>query len=175
MTPRAVWDQYNLDQFHDNGWVYARADKGMYGLPQAGRVAYDHLVPILNDAGYYEASRTPGLFCHNTNDIVFTQVVDDFLIQHTTEVALQHLIDTLQQHYTITTDRLATKYCGMQLNWNYDEGHVTLLMPGYVERALHRFMHSPPHTSHNTHPTSGGPHHMEPKSNTWKKRTSHHP
>ena len=70
--------------------------------------------------------------------------MDDFLIQHTTEVALQHLIDTLQHHYTITIDHHATKYCGMQLDWDYDAGHATLSMPGYVERALHRFMHSPP-------------------------------
>ena len=109
----------------------------MYSLPQAGRVAYNRLVPILTNAGYREAGRTPGLFRHDQNDIAFTLVVDDFFIQLTLEAALTHLIDTLQTHYTITIDRQATKYCGMHLDWNYVEGHVTLSMPGYVERALH--------------------------------------
>ena len=72
--------------------------------------------------------------------------MDDFLIQHTSEAALQHLIDTLQQHYTITIDRQATKYCGMQLDWDYSHGHVMLSMPGYVEKALQRFMHEAPTT-----------------------------
>ena len=72
---------------------------------------------------------------------MFTLVVDDFLVHHTSEAALNHLIATLQQHYTITVDRQATKYCGMQLDWNYKEAHVTLSMPGYVEKALQRFAH----------------------------------
>ena len=50
--------------------------------------------------------------------------------------ALQHLIATLNQHYTITVDKAATKYCGMSLQWDYDQGRVTLAMLGYVKKAL---------------------------------------
>ena len=107
----------------------------MYGLPQAGRVASDHLIPRLKAAGYQEAGRTPGLFCHTTNGTMFALVVDDFLVHHTLEEALQHLTSVLREHYTITIDTQAVKFCGMSLQWNYEAGHVTLSMPGYVERA----------------------------------------
>ena len=52
LIPRDIWNQYNLAQYCHNGWLYARVNKGMYGLPQAGRVANDHLVPRLRAAGY---------------------------------------------------------------------------------------------------------------------------
>ena len=132
----------------------------MYGLPQAGRVANDHLLPRLQEAGYTATGQTPGLFSQKDNDIVFALVVDDFLIHHTSDQALTHLIDTLQQHYTITVERQATKFCGMQLDWDYNAGHVTLSMPGYVEKALQRFTHLTPtfpqHSPHQwTPPTYG--------------------
>ena len=86
--------------------------------------------------------------------------MDDFLIQHTTEAALNHLVETLQKNYTITIDRQATKYCGMQLDWNYVEGHGTLSMPGYVEQALQQFMHTTPvepqPSPHQWHPPDYG-------------------
>ena len=47
LIPRDIWNQYNLEQYCYNGWLYARVDKGMYGLPQADRVTNDHLVPRL--------------------------------------------------------------------------------------------------------------------------------
>ena len=82
----------------------------MYGLPQAGRVSNDHLLPRLLAAGYTETGRTPGLFRHKSNDIVFALVVDDFLVHHTTDESLDHLIRTLQEHYTITVDTNAIKF-----------------------------------------------------------------
>ena len=104
LVPHDIWEQYDLQRFCDNGALYARVDKGMYGLPQAGRVANDHLLPRLQEAGYTATGQTPGLFSQKDNDIVFALVVDDFLIHHTSDQALTHLIDTLQQHYTITVD-----------------------------------------------------------------------
>ena len=38
----------------------------------------------------------------------------------------------------------ADKFVGINFEWNYEEGHVTLSMPGYCERALQRFMHPAP-------------------------------
>jgi Reverse transcriptase (RNA-dependent DNA polymerase) len=145
VLPQEIWEQYNIaDYVDDKGYVLARVDKGMYGLPQAGKVASDHLLPRLHAAGYKPTGRIPGLYKHDTNSIYFTLIVDDFLILHAQEGALDHLKSTLQQHYTITCDDAATKFCGMTLDWNYDEGHVTVSMPGYIESALQRFAHPPP-------------------------------
>jgi hypothetical protein len=47
----------------------------------------------------------------------------------------------------------ASKFCGITLEWNYEDGHVTLSMPGYVEKALHRFTHPEPNRpQHAPHP-----------------------
>ena len=45
-----------------NGHVYARVEKGMYGLPQAGKVASDIMIPWLKLKGYVKTGRIPGLF-----------------------------------------------------------------------------------------------------------------
>ena len=71
-------------------------------------------------------------------------MVDDFLIHNTSPEALQHLITTFQQHYTITVDTQASKFHGMQLDWDYHAGHVTLSMPHYVTKALQCFIHPTP-------------------------------
>ena len=142
-----IWEQYGLDDYKVNGWIYARGNKGMYGLPQAGKVASNHLLPCLKVAGYEEAGQTAGLFRHKHNGTIFVLVVDDFLVHHLSAQALQHLINTLQEHYTITVDPLATKFCGMTLAWNYTKGHVTPSIPGYVQKALHPFMHPAPSKS----------------------------
>ena len=55
----------------------------------------------------------------------------------------QHLVDTLTEHYKITTDWAGTTYCGLNLHWNYstikEERFVQISMDGYVEKALQRF------------------------------------
>ena len=47
----------------------------------------------------------------------------------------------------------ATKFCGIKLDWDYEAGHVTLSMPGYVDKALQRFTHPIPiRSQHAPHP-----------------------
>jgi Reverse transcriptase (RNA-dependent DNA polymerase) len=152
--PQDIWTQYNLDHYVTaDDYIYARVDKGMYGLPQAGKVASDFLIPRLKAAGYIETGTTPGLFKHQTNSIIFALVVDDFFVQYTDLEDFEHLAATLKEDYEITTDMEATKFCGITLAWDYEEGHVTLSMPGYVAKALHRFTHpDPSRPQHAPHP-----------------------
>ena len=117
------------------------------------KVASDYLIPRLKEAGYVETGATPGLFKHVSNSIVFALVVDDFFVQYTDMEDFNHLADTLKKHYDITTDMTASKFCGITLDWNYEEGHVTLSMPGYVAKALQRFTHPDPRRpQHAPHP-----------------------
>ena len=103
--PDEIWEQYQLDQYVDeNGYIYARVDKGMYGLPQAGKVASDFLLPRLLAAGYRATGIVPGLYKHESNSVIFALVVDDFLIQFTHKQDMEHLEATLSRHYTITMD-----------------------------------------------------------------------
>ena len=41
MIPEEIMKLYKLDDLVHKGTVYAEVHKGMYGLPQAGRIAYD--------------------------------------------------------------------------------------------------------------------------------------
>jgi len=113
----------------------------MYGLPQASRVAYDALVPHLRQAGYNETGITPGLFKHESNSIIFCLTVDDFGIQYVGKEDALHLRDHLAKEYVLTEDWEGKNYCGIDLEWDYVNRHVTLSIDGYVLRGLQRFAH----------------------------------
>jgi hypothetical protein len=55
-----------------------------------------------------------------------------------------HLINILKKDCTITVDREATKYIGLTIEWDYDNGKVHMHMPGYLEKAMIRFKHETP-------------------------------
>jgi hypothetical protein len=135
---------YDLRKYAHNGFVYFAIGRGMYGLPQAGRVANDALVIQLAAAGYRPTGLTHGLFKHDTNSIMFALVVDDFGVQYTDRKDVEHLISALSPHYKYTTDWEGAIYCGIHLKWNYEEGWVDLSMPGYIMKALLRFCHMKP-------------------------------
>jgi hypothetical protein len=83
MLPDAIIEQYNLRPLFHNGYVYVEIRRGMYGLPQAGRIANDQLIALLKPHGYAPLPLTHGLWRHHTRDIVFSLVVDDFGIRYT--------------------------------------------------------------------------------------------
>jgi hypothetical protein len=47
----------------------------------------------------------------------------------------------LEEHYVVEKDWLGKKYCGITLNWDYNEQKVHLTMPGYCSKTLTRFRH----------------------------------
>ena len=143
--PQKIIEQYNLTPLIHNGAVYVEIRKGMYGLPQAGRIANDKLVPILANAGYIQSDHIPGLFKHKTRPIAFCLVVDDFGVKYVGKENAEHLAATLETAgYKITKDWEGTQFCGINLTWDYDNGTVDLDMPGYIEKALQRFQHPVP-------------------------------
>ena len=84
---------------------------------------------------------TPGLWKHKTRDIVFSLVVDDFGVKYTKRDDAEHLMATLRQLYEVKEDWAGTRYCGLDLDWNYDKRTCDISMPGYIARALLRFLH----------------------------------
>lgn len=64
--PADVIEHYNLEALAKDGYVYVEIRKGMYGLPQAGKLANDELVLHLKEHGYKQSKFTPGLFTHRT-------------------------------------------------------------------------------------------------------------
>ena len=81
--PQEIIDTYDLKALvDDQGWIYMRIEKGMYGLKQAGIIANQELVKHMAPFGYHPVKHTPGLWVHNSRKTLFSLVVDDFCVQY---------------------------------------------------------------------------------------------
>ena len=80
--------EYQLQHLVHNNKIYIKIQKGMYGLPQSGKIAHTQPKNILNNHSFFTTSLTPGLWCHITRPISFILCVDDFGIQykHATDI-----------------------------------------------------------------------------------------
>jgi hypothetical protein len=71
--PQEFVDSYNLAKIaEDNGSMYIKVQKGMYGLPQAGILAHRLLEQWLNEHGYQQSQVTPGMRKQVLRPISFT-------------------------------------------------------------------------------------------------------
>ena len=52
ISPQQIIDAYNLLGIFHNGYLYCEIQQGMYGIPQAGKLAYNQLFCQLNPHGY---------------------------------------------------------------------------------------------------------------------------
>ena len=60
--PEEIIQEYNLKSIvTDDGMIYIEANRGMYGLPQAGLLANELLEKRLNQRGYHQGKLVPGL------------------------------------------------------------------------------------------------------------------
>jgi hypothetical protein len=64
--PKDVMQEYNLRPLIKNKQLLDEVRTGMYGLPQAGRLAYIKLIKHLADDAYVPTGDPPGLFHHIT-------------------------------------------------------------------------------------------------------------
>jgi hypothetical protein len=160
--PQIIIDYYKLEEIAVNGYVYAECRRGMYGLPQAGILANKQLQKKLEPHGYRPVPFTPGLWTHDTRNIFFALVVDDFGVKHIEDTDdAKHLITALTtEGYSVSVDWDGKRYCGLTIDWDYTARTATLSMPGYVERALQRFQHpvpsKPEHAPHDWKPPQYG-------------------
>jgi hypothetical protein len=145
LLPQKIIDLYQLQDKIVNGHVYAKVCKGMYGLPQAGRLAYEQLRKFLEPHGYVPCTVTPGLWKDLNSDLMFTLVVDDFGVRYTNRKDVEKLINTLKLEYKCSSEWEGDRYIGLTLKWDYQNRTVIKSMPGYIQRALLRFEHPLPH------------------------------
>ena len=132
----------------------------MYGLPQSGILANKMLKKRLAKHGYHELPHTPGLFRHETRQVWFTLVVDSFGIKYVGEENANHLLGVLKEFYKMEEDWTGGLYCGINLNWHYEEQYVDIAMPNYVPKQLFTYRRPPPkraqHTSFEPRPINYG-------------------
>lgn len=156
--PADIMAQYQLTPLIRNDRVLVEIRKGMYGLPQAGIIANTRLQAHLATHGYLPFPHTHGLFRYSTRPVTFSLVVDDFGVKYVGREHADHLLQCLQELYTVTTDWSGSKYCGLHLQWDYKARIVQLSMPGYIAKALHRFQHpAPSRPQHSPHQWTSPP------------------
>ena len=94
--PPEIVEKYGLARLQHNIWVYMEIRNGMPGLKQDGRIANDRLINHLAQFGYAPVRHTPSLWCHETRDIIFSLVVDDFGVKYVGKKNAEHLWDSLR-------------------------------------------------------------------------------
>lgn len=115
----------------------------MYSLKQAALLAHDKLITDLKPFGY-APDPAPNIWTHRAPKTTFCLCVDDFGIKSFSCLDTDHLITALKQAYNITVDLSGKSYCGLDIDWNYDEGWVDISMPKFVKNTLDKLQHSPP-------------------------------
>lgn len=136
LVPQEFTEMYKLQDKIKNGYIYMKTTRGIYGLPQSGKLANDLLKKRLAEEDYFEVDHTPGLFKHKWRPVWFTLVVDDFGIKYIGEEHRDHLLGILSKYCGMETDYNGESYCGITLKWNYEKGYVDISMPNYVCKNL---------------------------------------
>ena len=104
MIPQEFLEKYKLTEKVHNRYIFTQVNKGMYGLPQSGRVVHEALVKHMEPYGYHTSRKKLGLWKHNSQPINSTLVVDDFIVKYSVKEDALHLKSALEDKYKVTTD-----------------------------------------------------------------------
>jgi hypothetical protein len=129
--PQETIKKYDLIELSQDGKVYIKIQKGMYGLPQAGILANELLQRNLAKDGYRPTTHTHGLWTHDTRPISFSLVVDYFGVKYVGREHAEHLMACMRKNYNISSDWNGGAYCGLTLDWDYKKCTVDVSMLGY--------------------------------------------
>ena len=103
-----------------------------------------------------------------TRPVAFSLVVNDFGVKYVGREHANHLVNATKKHYPLSEDWEGALYCGISLEWNYDEKWVEFGMPKYVNKGLKKFLHSPLKKLSTSHSPS-------PHANMERQRRRHAP
>ena len=101
----------------DNGYVYIDILKGVYGLKEAGILAFNYPVENLVPHRYHLVQYIACLWKHETKKTTFVLCVDDSGIKSYSQSDLDHLLTALRQTYVISTDPTGRNYIGLTIDW----------------------------------------------------------
>ena len=88
--------------------------RGMYSPPQTGKLASNQLNAALAPFRYHHVPFTVGLWRHDTCDIAFCLVADDFGVKYTTKADAKHILSSLEAcTFKLSTDWNDSHYCGL--------------------------------------------------------------
>jgi hypothetical protein len=142
LFPKWIINQYNLDVYARDGFVFLEIRWAVWGLPEAGNLANKLLRMQLAPYGYYECMNTPSLWKYATQSLAFSLVVDDFGIKYVGKEHANHLITCLKENCKLTKDLMGNLYCGITLNWNYHKLTLNIFMPKYINKPFFKYRHA---------------------------------
>ena len=100
----------------EDGYVYVEVRRGMYGLPQAGKLANELLEKRLDAHGYRQSKITPGFWTHDWQPICFTLVVDAFGVKYVAKEHTDHLLSVIEHDYECKAEWGGERYIGLALD-----------------------------------------------------------
>ena len=107
--------KYDIDKLiANNGFVYCRIKKVMYGLHQTARLAYDDLKSHLANYNYHPNPLAMNIWSHETRKTKLCLCLENFGVQYFNNNDKEHLIYALQTKYDITVDTKGKNFCGLQ-------------------------------------------------------------
>ena len=147
LIPQAHRARFQVDHLADGEFIIWEVTKGIYGLPQAGLLAQQDLIRLLEQHNFVQCPHTPCLFKHRINNIQFVLWVDDFLVKYPRNQPrlLHDLIATLRSKYRLKIDWQGRQYLGYNIRRNRPKRSLTLSMPTYVQQALSDLGFTPSH------------------------------
>ena len=87
-------------------------------------VTQELLKKELEKHGYQQSKMTPGFWKHKWRPISFLLVVDDFGVKYVGKKHITNLTNALKENYQISQDWTGSKYCGLELDWDYARREV---------------------------------------------------
>jgi hypothetical protein len=120
LFPAWIVEQYDLTKQALNRYVHLEMKRAVWELLQAGILANKCLRCKLAPFGYNESTNTSGLQCNKTRLITFTLVVNNFGVKYVNKENVNHLISSIKKYHSLTKDWTRNLYCGIQLDWDYD-------------------------------------------------------
>jgi hypothetical protein len=138
-----------------------RIANALYGLPDSGRIFYQHYRSALIAEGYTMSAFDNCLFyrAKPTETIYILVYVDDTFIFASHPAHLHALIAAIGKHYEVTLDLDATSFLGLQLTHNLDST-VTLTQPKLLQKLFALYT---PRAQRNNSRVSYHPYAPEPK------------
>jgi hypothetical protein len=138
-----------------------RIANALYGLPDSGRIFYQHYRSALIAEGYTMSAFDNCLFyrAKPTETIYILVYVDDTFIFASHPDHLHALIAAIGKHYEVTLDLDATSFLGLQLTHNLDST-VTLTQPKLLQKLFALY---PPRAQRNNSRVPYHPYAPEPK------------
>ena len=75
--------------------------------------------------------------------------MDDFGFKYMPETDTNYSLQLLQSNYTITVEKGNPRFCGLHLEWNYNQRCVDISMPHYAQKIL-KIRHPTPRKEQHT-------------------------